>query len=113
MTFNKEEYRKNREQGKRGQGELPTPDPLTPEKIEKSHKEGSHLSNIAGRITHVNREQSRNHYVNRHFTNGKKLPKTKEVAEAISERVKRKESGEQERLKKLRETKYDALRSKV
>ena len=40
-----------------------------------------------------------------HFTNGKKLPKTAEVSEAIRQRVKRKETGEQERVAKLKEKK--------
>lgn len=100
MSFDKEQYRENRNAGIRGQGVLPPAPEPTKEYIEKSAKDGSHLVNIGGKILKVNRKQSRQRYINRHATNGKTLPKTKEVIASIAERVFRTEKGEQERVAK-------------
>lgn len=79
----KQQYQKNRNNGLPGQGVVARQTVIT-----------DNLSSTP------NRKAKRAKYHNGHFTNGKKLPKTKEVQEAIRQRILRKEKGEQERVAK-------------
>lgn len=100
MTFDKKQYRENREKGIRGQG-IPEPfPPMSDEEKDKSHKDGSHIANIGGKLQRVNRKDSRVKFINHKMQSKTARIKSPEEDKLVQGRVKRKEAGEQERIAK-------------
>lgn len=97
MAFSKAEYWENRRAGKRGQGV-----DAKPTGIEQDFKAGSHLIQIGSRLIAVNRAVARRKVVDHRFTSKTARVKSKAEAKAIFDRVKRTESGERERIVKLK-----------
>ncbi|MDQ0825386.1 hypothetical protein QFZ60_001559 [Arthrobacter sp. B2I5] len=90
MSLTKEAYWKNRQEGKRGQGEL--------ERAKFTESQTGHFIQLGTRLMPANRGAARRKVVDHKFTTKGIRSTNPEQSAAIRERVKRTESGEQARV---------------